>query len=170
MKPDAVPFFGVLVAVLLAGVWALLRFELVRFKDDERRQFCKPAIDTGQQRMGRDVPLYGPDRLAAPDLVRYRTPRTGDMTSRVVAVAGQRVEVRDGQLLVDDQPVNEPWAVFRRAEDFYPPLVVPPGCVWVMNDTRSRGRSEAFDSRAAGPIPVDAISYRFDGTPREEPK
>lgn len=81
--------------------------------------------------------------------------RPGDQQSlvkRVVAVAGEVVEVRRGHTLIDGQPIEEPW-VTNFGGPGYPPTLVPEGHVFILGDNRGL----SHDSRAIGPVPVDSI-------------
>jgi signal peptidase I len=73
---------------------------------------------------------------------------------RVAAVGGDRVEIRDGVLYVNLQPVNEPYARHRgsmySAHEEMQPLMVPPGQLFVMGDNRDN----SSDSRDWGFVPV----------------
>jgi signal peptidase I len=84
--------------------------------------------------------------------------RSGDEVSlikRVVAVAGEIVQVRNGHTWVDGRPLSEPWVTYFGGPD-YPATVVPPNHVFVLGDNRSN----SFDSRSIGPVPLDKIRGR----------
>lgn len=55
---------------------------------------------------------------------------------RIVALAGDTVEVKNGSLLVNNVPRNEPF-LFERPDYFLPKLVVPPGNVSVIIPSHS---------------------------------
>lgn len=169
MKAEAVPFYGVFVALVTGFTWFLFRYELHRFVEPNQRQYCQPAITEGTQRVGRDVSWLADDDLAVGDLVRFRTARSGnETTSRVVATAGQRVAVKAGVLLIDGVEVTDPWGRRANVTDFMPEVAVPEGCVFVLNDYRWGNQSERNDSRAFGPIPVRCVQYAF--SPKDEAK
>lgn len=73
---------------------------------------------------------------------------------RVAAVGGDRVEIRDGVLFVNSQPVDEPYARHRgplhSAHEEMQPLMVPSGDLFVMGDNRDN----SSDSRDWGFVPV----------------
>jgi signal peptidase I len=163
VKAEAVPFFSILVGLVFALAWFISRYEMYRFKDPDTRQFCAPSITEGTQRLGRDVAWLEPEAIQPGDLVRFKTARTGgkEATSRVVALAGQRVAVDEGKLLIDGQEVTDPHARRGNAADWSPEVMVPEGCVYVINDLRWGNGSERLDSRTIGPIPVHAIEYVF---------
>jgi signal peptidase I len=92
------------------------------------------------------------------ELAVFSSPDTGELTlKRVVGVGGDRIEVRDGVLLVNGERQREPF-VDRDVVDgvFFGPVRVPAGTVFVMGDARDNSR----DSRAFGPVPVDDVEGR----------
>lgn len=169
MKLEAVPFYGILVGIVAGGAWTLFHYELYRFREPAAKQFCAPNITEGTQRFGRDMAWLDEPDLQVGDHVRFRTARTVvDTTSRIIALAGQRVAMRDGKLLVDGVEVQDPWGRRNNQNDWTPEITVPPGCVFVLNDQRWAGGSDRYDSRTIGPIPVRAIEYVF--APKDEGK
>lgn len=98
------------------------------------------------------------------DIVVFRPPdRPGeDYIKRVVALPGETVEIRRQRVLIGGKPLDEPWAVHRQpgrrvpGVDAMAPLVVPPGCYFVMGDNRENSR----DSRYFGPVAASAIYGR----------
>ncbi|MGE0712084.1 MAG: signal peptidase I [Planctomycetota bacterium] len=166
MKPEGVPFWGVLFALLLGAVWWWRSYDAVTFDEPDTHQFHTPQIEKGSNRFGRRL-----DRLTAADLeedqlVRFQLPRTKiEITGRIVALEGQRVRLDGRDLFVDNEKVEDTYRRNQNAREFYPELIVPEGCVFVLNDERWRHGADRFDSRNLGPIPVEAISHRF--TPQE---
>jgi len=74
-------------------------------------------------------------------------PRTA-LIKRVVAVAGDQVEVRDGKLWRNGTPAEPDWA--REPMDYaLEPFVVPAGEVLVLGDNRNA----SLDSHLWGPLP-----------------
>jgi signal peptidase I len=109
--------------------------------------------------------LYRGDRMLTEKIsYRLHPPRRGDvvvvdrpgnqktLVKRVIAVAGETVEVRGGHTWVDGQPVDEPW-VEQFGGPGYGPEVVPEDHVFVLGDNRA----VSHDSRAIGPVPVDSV-------------
>jgi signal peptidase I len=85
--------------------------------------------------------------------------RSKDFIKRVIAVAGQTVEIRDRQVLINAKPWDDPHATFapRRSGgatgDNYGPYTVPADSVFVMGDNRD----QSYDSRFWGPVPIADI-------------
>lgn len=98
-------------------------------------------------------------------LVAWRPDGARVAVKRVVATAGQVVELSAGALLVDGAPVRtagggEPWGcsepVAVTAGPDHPPTTVPPGHVFLLgDDRRARG-----DSRQWGPVPAEMLVGR----------
>ena len=123
------------------------------------------------------VPLEGsilPRKpIARGDIVVFKYPKdlTKDFVKRVIALEGQKVEVKDKQVYVDDKPLEEPYKVHidshvNSKSDFYNyddvirdnygPVTVPPGNLFVMGDNRNNSE----DSRRFGPRPSGDIVGR----------
>jgi signal peptidase I len=77
------------------------------------------------------------------------------LIKRVVALSGEMVEVRGGQVFIDDQLLEEPWMTQQGGPN-YPATLVPPLHVFVLGDNRGSSR----DSRSFGPVSVDQIVGR----------
>ena len=109
--------------------------------------------------------LYRGDRMLTEKISYHlHPPRRGDvvvvdrpgnqktLVKRVIAVEGETVKVRDGHVWVDGQPIDEPW-VERFGGPGYGPEVVPEDHIFILGDNRA----VSHDSRAIGPVPVDAV-------------
>ena len=77
------------------------------------------------------------------------------LIKRIVAVAGDQVEVKRGKLYINDQQQDEPWV----AEDAlytFGPVVVPPGNVLVLGDNRNH----SLDGHIWGFLPTTNVIGR----------
>ena len=114
-------------------------------------------------------------RLTEPergDVVVFESVGEGDdqkLIKRVVGVAGDEVEVRNGTLLVNGEAREEPYLNRNLPfNDSYGPSEVPEGHVFVMGDNRAN----SADSRVFGPLPIENIEgeafVRFWPVPKIE--
>jgi signal peptidase I len=85
-----------------------------------------------------------------------QTPAVEDLIKRVVAVGGEEVEIKDGQVLIDGVAIDEPYLNEPVSMPDFGPVQVPEGSIFVMGDNRSRSQ----DSRRFGPIETDSIVGR----------
>ncbi len=123
-------------------------------------------------------PFYIPSESMEPTLERgdrvlvsrfvywFREPQRGDVIvfhppiapeedyiKRVVAVGGDHVEVKDGDLYVNGEAQVEPYLKEDLIEGAFPEEVIPDGFVFAMGDNRNR----SGDSRVFGPVKLDSI-------------
>ena len=96
----------------------------------------------------------GPNRG---DIIVFRSPvqPDKDFIKRVIGVPGDTVEVRGGQVVVNDQPIEEPY-IRDRSPYLVPRQVVPPGHYYVLGDNRPN----SSDSHVWGLVPADNIIGR----------
>ncbi|HKZ27625.1 MAG TPA: signal peptidase I [Rubrobacteraceae bacterium] len=90
------------------------------------------------------------------DVVVFESVNGGeeDLIKRIVAVAGDEIEVRNGTLLVNGEEQEEPYLNENLPfDDSYGPPRVPEEHVFVMGDNRAN----SADSRVFGPLPVENI-------------
>lgn len=105
---------------------------------------------TGTPERGEIVILKDPD----PAL-----PQREYLVKRIIGIAGDRVEIRNGQVFVNGHPLAEPYVDARTGGDFGP-FVVPQGQFFLMGDNRHRGASK--DSRSFGAVSAKLIEGRAD--------
>jgi signal peptidase I len=84
---------------------------------------------------------------------------TKDYVKRVIGLPGETIEIRGKQLYVNEQPIDEPYTIYR--DDMaipadYGPIVVPPGKLFVLGDNRD----DSLDSRSWGDVPLSYVKGR----------
>lgn len=113
--------------------------------------------------------LHSNQRLIV-EKVSYRltTPQRGDVViidlangrdrliKRVIGLAGEKIEIRQNQLLINDLPLNETYLPFPVPQANFGPVEVPPNHVFVLGDNRNNSN----DSRYFGAVDLSQITGR----------
>lgn len=121
----------------------------------------EPTIESGNMILAEKVsidPQYG-------DIVTFADPTQDGRTlvKRVIATAGQTVDLRDGTVYVDGSALSEDYVHGKRSDPLPTtmpgvsisyPYTVPDGCIWVMGDNRTN----SSDSRYFGAVPVRSVT------------
>ena len=107
------------------------------------------------------------------DIVVFKYPKelTKDYVKRVVGLEGEKLEIKNKQVYINEQPIAESYKVHNDSRvltkdgyyhyddairDNFGPIVVPPGHLFVMGDNRDNSE----DSRYWGFLPLDNIKGR----------
>jgi len=79
---------------------------------------------------------------------------------RVIAIGGQKVEIKDGKVYIDGKELHEDYInggdTFATGE--FSSMVVPENCIYILGDNRLPGASK--DSRTFGPVEQSRIAGR----------
>ena len=125
----------------------------------------EPTIQIGDNVLGQKVTLRMGQEVQVGDIVIFRNPNSASnhdvLVKRVIAKSGQTVDLRNGKVYVDGEPLDEPYAIGQS----YPldvqapgvtvnfPYTVPEGSVWLMGDNREN----SADSRYFGTVPTENL-------------
>jgi len=141
--------------IIAAAIALLIRFLIVEpFRVDGPSM--EPTLYTGDMLVVNKF-MY---RFTSPkrgDVIIFRYPRQlqKDYVKRVIAVAGETIEVRMGRVYVNGQLFEEGFTTKPSISSF-PRTEVPGGSVFVLGDNRSNSE----DSRYFGAVPLSNIKGR----------
>ncbi|MFN2114350.1 MAG: signal peptidase I [Anaerolineae bacterium] len=155
MSPAARRYFGCCLPVLLlafgCGTFALLGYasrvavQVSGIPDDSMAPLLRPGWTILVNNMA-----YWTDEPSVGNVVTVGYDGKWALR-RVVAVPGETIEVKDGQVIVDGQPRDPGYAPHGEGPD-QPPVELGPDMYFVLADDRS-----APDSRIWGPVHRDDI-------------
>jgi signal peptidase I len=102
------------------------------------------------------------------DIVILRSPLGDgeDLVKRVIALAGEAVELREKKVFINGRELEEPYAQHKRAlerldGDSIGPLIVPEGKIFVLGDNRDESRDSSVWKNASGEriyfIPIEDV-------------
>ncbi|MGO4258636.1 signal peptidase I [Marmoricola sp. RAF53] len=139
---------ALLVAVAVGVLW--LAVEPMRISSDS----MAPTYRHGDEVLVRKA-FRGDPEVERGSVVVFRPPGSDALVvKRVAGMAGGQVEIRDGVLFVNDEPVPEGYVDPARVDGtWFGPVTVVEGSVFVLGDNRS----DSIDSRDYGAVPLDRV-------------
>lgn len=114
----------------------------------------QPALEPGDHVMAKLRP-YGNGIPQRGDVVVFVYPldKTKDFLKRVIGLPGERLEIKDKQVIVNGQRLEDPWGVHTDSRtlpigdsprDNLPPTTIPDGSVFVLGDNRDYSHDSRF--------------------------
>jgi signal peptidase I len=145
-------------ALALAVVISVVLNLFVVQVTEVRQQSMRPTLEQNDRVLVSKLDYrFGPPQRG--DIIVFNPPlpdATIPYVKRVIAVAGETVDLRNGNVLVNGQQVDIPeahGATQPQAPQVAYPFIVPDGQVFVMGDNRTF----SSDSRTFGPVPIGNI-------------
>jgi signal peptidase I len=140
---------SILLAVVLAFIIRLFFFQVTVVEGTS----MFPTLNNHERLIVNKAVFYlkQPDKG---DIIVFNFSTRRDFIKRVVALEGDIVEIKNGRLYVNNQPVEEPYIKNYNMMDFGP-AVIPHGHAFVLGDNRNN----SMDSRdpAVGYISLEQI-------------
>lgn len=153
--------FVIAFAIMALVIWLLRLFVIEPFTIPTRSMV--PTIEPGDSVYAEKISIKASDFTPTPGQVyTFTSPEDPSETliKRVIAVGGQTVDLRDGDVYVDGVKLDEPYTHGQKSEPMRStagvtyPYTIPEGYFWAMGD--NRGNSS--DSRVFGAVPVENIT------------
>ncbi len=147
-------------AIVAAALLAALIIKLLLFQ-----AFVIPSLSMEPTLDVRDRVLvnklsYRLHDIARGDVIVFERPPAAiradddsDLIKRVIGLPGETIEARGGRVLIDGEPLTEPWLASEVRTADFGPVSVPPGQLFVLGDNRSN----SADSRFIGTIDEDLV-------------
>lgn len=152
--------FAVIIVAALALAWGITTFVVRPYEIPSGSML--ETIQLEDRILSEKISYYtrGPQQG---EVVTFIDPLDSNTTliKRVIAVGGQTVDLVDGVVYVDGQPLEE--SSYTGGKPSYPlegpaqiqyPYTVPDGCIWCMGDNRTN----SSDSRYFGAVPVSSVT------------
>ncbi len=142
---------SILIAVVLAFFIRYFIVELYMVEGPSMR----PTLVNGERLVVNKF-IYRFKEPERGDVLVFRYPRdpSRDFIKRVIAVAGDTIELKDGRVFLNGQLQNETY-IFEKTRGSYSLATVPAGTVFVMGDNRNNSEDSRF--RDVGFVSLDMI-------------
>ncbi len=111
------------------------------------------------------VKYFADQKLNRGDIIIFPLPtdREKDFVKRIIGLPGEKLEIRQQQVFINDQALDEPYAMHTEPptpqpspRDDLSPTIIPDGYVFVLGDNREN----SFDSRMFGPLAIKDIERK----------
>lgn len=131
---------SILIAVILAFFIRYFIVELYMVEGPSMR----PTLQNGERLVVNKF-IYRFEKPQRGEVIVFKYPRdpSRDFIKRVIAVAGDTIEIKDGRVFVNGQLQNEGY-ILERTRGSYPLSTVPEGHIFVMGDNRNNSEDSRF--------------------------
>lgn len=112
-----------------------------------------------QDRLIVDRLFYKYSTIKRGDILVFTAPEQAqedlDLVKRVIGLPGEKVEIKNGKVYIEDKALNEPY-IMAPPDYNYGPVTVPPNSYFMLGDNRRASK----DSHIWGFLPADKILGR----------
>jgi len=129
---------SILIAIILALLIRMFLFEV--FVVEGKSMY--PTLQETERLMVNKI-VYHFEEPGLGDVIVFEHEPGRDFIKRVIGVEGDRVEIVQGRLYINNRALNEPYLNDGRHMYDYGPEIVPPGYLFVLGDHRQN----SMDSR-----------------------
>lgn len=129
---------SILIAIVLAMLIRLFLFEVFVV---EGRSMYPTLIEAERVMVNKLVYRFDNPRLG--DIVVFEFVPSRDFIKRVIGVEGDKIEIINGRLYINNKLLDEPYLLENMEVYNYGPVIVPPGYLFLMGDYRQN----SMDSR-----------------------
>ncbi len=129
---------SILIAVILAFLIRMFLFEVFVV---EGKSMYPTLVETERLMVNKIVYYFNEPRLG--DVIVFEHEPGRDFIKRIIGVEGDKVEIKNGQVYINDQPLEEPYLNHDIFMHDYGPELIPPGYLFVLGDHRQN----SMDSR-----------------------
>ena len=156
-KSRARRFFNIILFVVLVTLVALMLQRFVFFSSYVDGSSMQPTLNGGVENVVKDgdkLLVVKLGKITRGDIIVLRPEgNTYDVVKRVIAVAGDFVEIKDGVLYLNDQPQTESYIKEPMTIPDMEKTLVPAESIFVLGDNRNH----SLDSSEYGPVSLDVV-------------
>lgn len=158
----------ILETITFVGSLFIVVYLFIMMPNQVKGASMEPTFQSGEYILTSKI-TYKLRPIERGDVIVFKSPKNPDIEyiKRVIGLPGDKILVSNGQVLVNDQLLNENYisAITNLWQNGYlkenQPIIVPEAQVFVMGDNRPR----SSDSRDFGPISIQSIEgvvfYRY---------